>query len=59
MNVSTDDDVPGVSPKKLSMYENSASDPKTLPIEPKATPRFRRLSSQLETSGQPESPPKL
>src|SRR5687767_10907873 len=59
INVSTLEDVPGVSPKKLSMYANSSSLPKTLPIEPKETPRLRVLSSQSDTSGQPESPPKL
>src|SRR5512134_1644419 len=58
INVSTLDDVPGVSPKKLSMNENSNSLPRTLPIEPKDTPRLRCLFSQFETSGQPESPPK-
>jgi hypothetical protein len=59
IRVRTFEDVPGVSPKKLSMNENSSSAPMTLPIEPKDTPRLRVLFSQFEISGHPASPPKL
>src|SRR5688572_2810190 len=59
ITVMTLESLPGVSPKKSGICANSSSNPNSPPNAPTDTPQLRFLSSQLLTSGQPESPPKL